>query len=157
MNRGPGDAAPPSLNHIALHLSKEAGSLAEIVEKMQHAAEREHGEKLLRFWFLERAGYLRRIERLVAAHFHGHCIACECSWPDPEPGASCPFCKSSQWGVRYGRVTKEGVPVARGDGHGEPIGKLELLLWRQHGDGCACETCGHVSRALELGRRVRVE
>lgn len=100
----PGETSPPSLGHIALHLAKEAGLLASAAEKMEHSGERADGEASLKAWWLNRAQNLDRIERLVAAHFHGECDHCGKSWNDPEPGAACPFCKSSRWGAHIGRL-----------------------------------------------------
>lgn len=102
--RRPGDTSPPSLGHVALHLAKEAGLLASAIEKMEHAAERAEGEALLKAWLLNRANNLERIERLVAAHFHGKCSNCGKSWNAPEAGKNCPFCGSWNWGANIGRL-----------------------------------------------------
>lgn len=109
----PGDQSPPSLGHVALHLAKEAGILAAAVEKMQHAGEHAAGVVSLTSWFLERAENLGRIERLVAAHFHGECRACARTWNDPEPGNTCPFCGAAVWLVMYGRVAEVSAPAVK--------------------------------------------
>jgi hypothetical protein len=63
--RGPADTSRPSVQHLALHLAKDAGKLAEAAEKLDHAAEREDGVTLLRRFMEHRFDNMHRTLALL--------------------------------------------------------------------------------------------
>lgn len=66
MTQPPGDEEPPTLEHMALHLAKDAGLLAQALERMGHARERKEGWTLLDDWIRKRPDNVRKhVDRIL--------------------------------------------------------------------------------------------
>jgi hypothetical protein len=63
-----GYVPPPTVQHLALHLAKDAGLLAAAAEKLDHEDEVDDGTARLREWFDRRAPNVRRTLALLDDH-----------------------------------------------------------------------------------------
>lgn len=86
-----------SIQHLALHLAKDAGLLAAAAEKLDHPNERAEGIAAFEAWMRHRHSNVEKTLQLLNEFMVGRCSDCRKEWSGAEIGNTCPFCNSSRW------------------------------------------------------------